>query len=184
MNPELWWYLTRSSALVAYMMLTAAVLWGIVRASGLLGGRWAAWLLDLHRWLGALTVFFIVAHLATLVADSSVGFGLVDLLVPFASEWRPAPVALGVVALWLVLAVQATSLLVKRMPRRWWRVIHLVAYAAFWLTSVHGAWAGTDGSRPVYVVASALAVVAVMFAASYRILVRRGLKTAPVARRG
>ena len=53
----------------------------------------APWLLDLHRHLGGLTVLFTGLHMAALVADSYAQFGLADLLVPFASEWRPGAVA-------------------------------------------------------------------------------------------
>ena len=56
--------------------------------------------------LGGLAVMFTAIHLAALVADSYVHFGLADLTVPFASSWQPGAVALGVVAMWLLLAVE------------------------------------------------------------------------------
>jgi DMSO/TMAO reductase YedYZ heme-binding membrane subunit len=68
--------------------------------------------------------------------------------------------------------VQAASVAVKRLPKKAWRVVHLGAYAAFWLTSIHAALAGTDSSRPLYVAASLAAVMAVLFAACFRVLVR------------
>ena len=34
-NPQLWWYLSRSAGIVAWVMLTGSVLWGIVLASDL-----------------------------------------------------------------------------------------------------------------------------------------------------
>ncbi len=90
MNPQFWWFLTRASGIVAWLMLTASVIWGIVLSTKAFPEqRRPAWLLDLHRWLGGLTVSFVAIHLAALVADSYVSFGLVDLLVPFASAWKP-----------------------------------------------------------------------------------------------
>jgi DMSO/TMAO reductase YedYZ heme-binding membrane subunit len=180
-SPEVWWYLSRASALVAYAMLTVSVLWGAALASGRFRAR-RAWLLDLHRGLGVLTIMFVAGHLATLLADSTVGFRLVDFIVPFASEWRPRAVAFGVAALWLVLAVEVTSLLLRRVPRRWWRGVHVTAYIAFWLTSVHGALAGTDSARLIYIATSSLAVAAVALAASYRILARRRPRTTSARR--
>ena len=169
MSPEIWWYVSRASGIVAWLLLTATVIWGTVLADGLFKRR-AAWLLDLHRWLGGLTVVFLAAHLVSLLADSYVQFGPLDILVPFASQWRPAAVALGIIAFWLVIAVAVTSLAVKRLPRRWWRGVHLASYATFWLTSIHGALAGTDASRPLYITTSSVALVAVAVAVSQRIL--------------
>ena len=169
MSPEIWWYVSRASGIVAWLLLTATVIWGIVLADGLLKRR-AAWLLDMHRWLGGLTVVFLGVHLVSLLADSYVQFGPLDILVPFASQWRPAAVALGIIAFWLVIAVAVTSLAVKRLPRRWWRGVHLASYARFWLTSIHGALAGTDASRPLYITTSSVALVAVVVAVSQRIL--------------
>ncbi len=172
MNPQIWWYLSRATGIVAYLMLTASVLWGIALAARVFAARTRPWLLDLHRWLGGLTLFFLAGHLLSLVADSSVKFGLADLLIPFAAAWNPVAVALGVVALWLLVAVETTSLAVKRLSRRSWRGVHLFGYGVFWLTSVHGALAGTDSSRGLYIVVSVLAVSAVVAAALQRVMLR------------
>ena len=119
MNEQVWWYLTRASGIVAWLMLTASVIWGIVLSTKAFPEhRRPAWLLDLHRWLGGLAVSFTAIHLGALVADSYVHFGLADLTVPFSSQWKPGAVALGVVAMWLLVAVEATSLAMKRLPRR------------------------------------------------------------------
>jgi sulfoxide reductase heme-binding subunit YedZ len=173
MNPHIWWYIARSSGIVAWLMLTASVLWGIVLATDLFP-RWrrAAWLLDLHRWLAGFTIFFVGGHLAALVIDGSVHFGPRELLIPFASTWRPTAVALGVVAVWLLLAVEVTALAMKRLPDTWWRGIHIASYLVFWAVSVHGALAGTDASKALYSVTALVAVAAMVFAAIYRTLTR------------
>ncbi len=109
MSPQMWWYVARASGIVAWLMLSASVILGIVMASGAFPShRRPAWLLDLHRWLGALTVGFLGLHLGALVADSYVHFGLADLAVPLASDWKPVAVAAGVVAMWSIVAVLAS----------------------------------------------------------------------------
>ncbi len=171
MNPHVWWYLSRSSGIVAWAMLTASVLWGVLLASPLLG-RWkkAAWLLDLHRWLGALALSFTGIHVAALIADRTVDFGFADVLVPFMASWHPVAVSLGVVALWLVVAVQITSALRRHLPRRVWHAVHLTSYASFWLVSLHGAAAGTDASTPMYRAGAIVTIGATLFATVYRLL--------------
>ena len=170
-NPHLWWYLSRSAGIVAWLMLTASVLWGIVLASDLFP-RWRnnARLLSMHRWLAGLTLFFIAGHLATLLFDTYAKLRVVDLLVPYSSSWRPSALAIGIVALYLLVAVEVTALAMKRLSKRWWRDIHIASYVVFWGVSIHAALAGTDASKPVYTLTAIAALSAVTFAASYRAL--------------
>ena len=174
MNPQIWWYVARASGIVAWLFLTASVLWGIVLSTDLFRShRRPAWLLDLHRALGGLTVGFVAIHIGALIADNFVHFDLVDVLVPFASEWKPWPTALGVIALWGLVAVEITSLAMKRLPRRFWRAVHFSSYLTFLLTCLHGTLAGTDSSHQMYVATTILTTSALVFAVCYRILARR-----------
>jgi DMSO/TMAO reductase YedYZ heme-binding membrane subunit len=87
---------------------------------------------------------FVAVHVLALVADGYTSFGPADVLVPFASDWRPLPVALGVVALYILVAVEVTSLLQRHLPRAVWRNIHLASYGLFAFATVHATTAGTD----------------------------------------
>jgi methionine sulfoxide reductase heme-binding subunit len=170
-STHIWWFLSRSSGIVAWLMLTASVLWGIVLATDLFP-KWrkTTWLLDMHRWLAGLTFFFIAGHLGTLLFDKYTHFGVGDFLVPFASSWRPTAIALGVIGLWLLVAIQVTALATQRLSKKAWRIIHIASYGVFWAVSVHAALAGTDTSKTLYVVTAIVALAAVVFAASYRAL--------------
>ena len=90
-------------------------------------------------------------HLAGTLFDRFVPFGLTDVLVPLASHWSPVPVALGVVSLYLLVAVEVTSLLRARMPARAWRAVHWLSFPLFGLVQLHLLLAGTDRTarRPV-----------------------------------
>ena len=148
MNPQLWWYVARAAGIVAWALALTSVLWGVALATRALGNRpRAPWLLDLHRHLGGLTVLFVGVHLGALVADNFVHFGVADLLVPFASGWKTGAVAWGVIAFWLLLGIEVTSLLMRRLPKVWWRRIHLTSYAVAVLTTVHLFTAGTDATN-------------------------------------
>ena len=174
MNEKLWWYIARSTGIVAWALVAAAVIWGLLLTTRLLGGRPAPkWLLDLHRFLGGLAVAFTALHLVGLVADSYSHFGLAEILVPFASAWKPIPVALGVVALYLLIAVEATSLAMRHLPRRWWRGVHLTSFAVFWLATIHGITAGTDSGNPLLWIAYLLSAGLVIFLTLLRVLADR-----------
>lgn len=122
------------------------MLWGLALSTKAFG-RTAPppWLLDLHRHLGGLAVVFTGVHLAGLALDHYVYFGTAELLVPFASQWKPDAVAWGVVAMYVLVAIEATSLLQRRIPRRWWRRTHYASFPLYVLATVHLATAGTDG---------------------------------------
>ncbi len=178
MNTQFWWYLSRSSGIIAWALLTASMIWGLLFTTRILKGHPAPkWLLDLHRHLGGLALAFTALHLIALWADSYVEFSVTDLLVPFASDWKPGPVALGVIALYLLAAIEGTSLAMKRLPRKtWrktWRNIHLISYPLFWIATLHGITAGTDATHPAYWAANTLAAAIVVFLTVYRLLAER-----------
>jgi sulfoxide reductase heme-binding subunit YedZ len=171
MNPQIWWYVSRSCGIVAWLMLTGSVLLGVVLATDLFPQRRRpAWLLDLHRWLAGLAILFLAGHLGTLLADKQVRFGALDLAVPFHSSWRSTAVAAGVIAAWLLVAVGLTAFATQRLSKRLWRDIHLLGYWVFWGASVHAALAGTDASKLLYLTTSLVALAAMTFATSYRVL--------------
>lgn len=171
MNTQIWWYVARSTGIVAWSLLTLSMTWGLLLRTKLLNRRPAPrWLLDLHRFLGGLAVVFVGLHLVGLVADSYTHFGPTDLLVPFASSWRPAAVALGVVAFYLLAAVEVTSLLMRRLPRRWWRAVHMSSFATFVLTTLHAITAGTDIRNSALILAINAGVATVLFLTLVRFL--------------
>jgi predicted ferric reductase len=173
MNPQLWWYVARAGGLVAYGLLAASVLWGLAVSTRLLG-RWPApgWTLDLHRYLGGLAVAFTGIHLAALLLDTYIHFDLLDLLVPFASTWRPAAVAWGVVALYLLVAVQATSLARRRLPYRLWRRIHLAAFPLLVASTGHLLTAGADRTNPAVLAMLTATAATTTFLLLFRLLHR------------
>ncbi len=151
MNQQLWWYTVRASGLVAWVLVTAAVVWGLLLSLHQLSRPRPAWMLDLHRFLGGLTVLFVGLHLVALSFDTFVGFDWEDLFVPYASTWRPGAVALGIVALSLLLAVELTSLMMRVLGRGLWHVIHLFSFGVFVALSLHALYAGSDAQEPLFV---------------------------------
>ena len=171
MNPQLWWYVARASGLVAWALCTLAVVWGLALSTRLLGKRPApAWLLDLHRFLGGLATLFVAVHVAGLVADNYVHFGLAELVLPLASSWKPGPVAWGIAALYLLVAVELTSLARRRLPARLWRLVHMTSLPLWGVSTVHLLTAGTDAQNPAVQWAALLSVAAVIFVTVVRVL--------------
>ena len=61
MNGTLPWYFARSAGLIAWSLLTASVLWGLIMSTKAraFGKRPRPnWMLDLHRYMGGLAALF------------------------------------------------------------------------------------------------------------------------------
>jgi sulfoxide reductase heme-binding subunit YedZ len=173
-DEKFWWYLARSSGIVAWALLSATVVWGLLYASRMIPKRSAPkWLLDLHRFLGGFAVVFVVVHIAALVGDSYLYFGPREILVPFTGSWRPMAVGLGALSLYLLLAVEATSLAMRLLPRPLWRRVHRLSFPLFVLATAHTFMAGTDARNLLLVVLVAAATSVTLFAFSYRVLAAR-----------
>ena len=174
MDPALAWYVARAAGLVAWALAASSVLGGFA-----LSGRFfsrkrvpPAWLADLHRAVGGLSVVFSAVHVVALLLDDYVEFSLVDVLVPFAAHWRPTAVALGVVALYLLIAVELSSLLRRRLPTTWWRRLHLLSVPLFGVGTAHLVSAGTDAAHPVVQAAVYASVAAFVVLSVFRVLSR------------
>jgi predicted ferric reductase len=171
MDSHLWWYVARAGGLLTWALAAASVLWGLALSTRALGRKpGAPWLLDLHRYLGGLTVLFAGIHLLGLWADSYVTFGWRELFVPFASTWRPGAVAWGIVAFYLLFAVELTSLLKKHVPKQWWKGVHVSSYALFVFGTVHLFTAGTDRRTPLVWWSVVGTLAAVAFFTVYRLV--------------
>jgi predicted ferric reductase len=162
MSGTLPWYVARASGLVAWGLLAASVIWGLLMTSKAVR-RLArtSWLLDLHRWLAGLALVFTGVHVLAILSDTYVHFGLASVLVPFASHWHPMAVAYGIASLYLLIAIEVTSLLRRRLNRRLWRAVHFLSFPLFVSSTVHGLTAGTDRGTPMVVITAVLVVVAV-----------------------
>lgn len=175
MNPQTWWYVARATGYVAWGLVTVSVITGLLLSTRLAKGRpTPAWTLDLHRFLGGTAVVATALHLAGLVGDNYVHFGAAELLVPFASSWEPGAVALGIVALYLLLAVQVSAMMMRRLPRKLWRIVHLTSFVVFWTSTFHLQLAGTDAGNPVSRWTVNLAMTSVVFLTLVRVLAGRG----------
>jgi DMSO/TMAO reductase YedYZ heme-binding membrane subunit len=164
------WEVARAGGLVAWGLATASVVWGLALSTRLAKRRpWPAWLLDMHRFLGALAVVFTVVHVGAVLLDSFTRFSLAAVIVPFVATWHPTAVAWGIVAFYVLLAVEVTSLLKPRIGRTWWRRTHYLSFALFAFSTVHAVMAGTDTRSGLVLMALAVVSLPVFALAGVRL---------------
>lgn len=164
------WYLSRSTGIVSFVLLTASLCLGIASTRRALASpSWPRFATQgLHRNVSLLAVVFLVGHVVVTIADGFVPISWWNALVPFASGgykknfWT----GLGTLASDLVLLVVGTSLLRLRMSARAWRWVHLSSYAAWPLAWLHFLKNGTDSAHGHFGLWIAIAAAALVGAAT------------------
>ncbi|MEM7274745.1 MAG: hypothetical protein AAF547_16795 [Actinomycetota bacterium] len=185
MSDQFFWYVTRSSALVSWLGAALAILTGLITSSRLLGRRpTIPWLVDLHRGFAGLSVVFLGIHLLSLYLDGFVQFGLAELFVPWVATvpgLSRASIAYGVIAFWLIVVVQASSLVRDRLPAEVWRTLHLLSFGSLGFGSLHAIQTGSDIDNPIVIAIAASTMTAIALAAAVRVIRLRTGRTRQVA---
>lgn len=164
MNEQVYWFIARSGGIVAWALVTLSVCWGLfLSTKAVAKASQPKKLLDLHRFLGGMSVTFTAIHIAGLVLDSYVEFGWAEILVPWASEWKPTAVAWGVIGMYMLITVELTSLFMKRLPRAVWLQIHRLSFGLYIFATLHGLQAGTDTLNAWYRMAMLASINIVAF---------------------
>ena len=167
------WYTIRATGVVALVLLTLSMVLGALvatRVGGRAVGRFE--LNEIHRSLSLMTVLFVAIHVFVTVIDSYVPIGLTSVVLPLTSSYRRWPVALGTVALDLMLAVALTSVAKQRLRHSTWRVVHWFSGLSFVTAVVHEFLTGSDAHRPWSLVLIASCVGAVAAAGLWRVTQR------------
>ena len=142
------WYLARASGIVAFVLLTIAVLLGLTLSGRAKLRDWPRFAVeDVHRFAGVLAGTFISLHLFWLLVDSQAHLGPGNLLIPFTSSYRPLWTGLGVVAVELLLALAVTNHYRKRISYSLWRRLHYLNFAVWIAATAHGLSAAATPAR-------------------------------------
>jgi predicted ferric reductase len=157
------WIILRAAGIGAYVMLFLAVAFGLIATGTPFGKRFAkASSVSVHQFSSTVGLLLLGVHIGGLLLDRYVPFGPTEILVPGASSYRPIPVALGVLAMYAMVVVLASSWIRRAYSPKIWRAIHLLAVPAFVLSLLHGVFAGADAARPwmfaTYVVTGVIVV--------------------------
>ncbi len=140
---ELPWTVARAAGLVAFSLCWLLTLLGLVLAHPR-AIRFVPRVTPWHQWLGLFTIAFVAVHVLAVLLDPYAHVGLLGVLLPGGSAYRPLAVALGVLALWSLLLVGLTARFSQRLAPGTWRQIHAGALVVFLLAFFHGVLTGSD----------------------------------------
>src|SRR5713101_978922 len=140
------WDMARAGGFTAYVLLTLSVVVGLALSTQLQSpSRWPRLLnSELHNFLTLLSTIFLGVHVLAVVVDPLTHFGWNEILIPLASHYRPVWMALGIVGLYLGIAIGISTWLRPRIGYTWWRRLHVLTLGIFALATLHGIGTGSD----------------------------------------
>lgn len=171
------WLTVRTSGIVAYLLLSASTVLGLLTSSRIL----TRWLqppvtLELHRIFSFLSLAALGVHGGALLLDQVEPFTIPQVMAPFMSSYRPVAVAMGILSGYLSAVLTFSFYVRAQIKPKIWRALHFSAFAAFALATVHGVMAGSDSGlawvQTMYLTSGAL----VLFLTLLRILGGRHIR--------
>ena len=140
------WDIARAGGWTAYMLLTLSVIVGLLLSTQVQSpSRWPRLLnSELHNFLSLLGTIFLGVHILAVWIDPFTRFGWRDILIPFASSYHTTWMALGIVAVYLGIAIGISTLLRPHIGYTWWRKLHILTLGIFALATLHGIGTGSD----------------------------------------
>jgi predicted ferric reductase len=170
-DPKAAWFATRASAIVAYVLLTISVVWGLVLSTKITKEITPApAVLGLHNAVGWAAIGLGVFHAAALMMDTYYTYSIFNLLIPFTGPYRPFWVGMGTISLYVMFVASASFLWKKWLGQRNWKIIHYLTFPIYGLVTLHGFMTGTDsgtlGTNAMYLGS----VLLVLFLTNYRVM--------------
>jgi sulfoxide reductase heme-binding subunit YedZ len=140
------WLASRAAGILTLVLLAFQIVVGLVLSHPVNKSTWklSKRLFPWHEHVWLFVLAFVAAHVITIVLDPYAGVGLGGAFVIGLSSYRSAPVALGTLALYALLATGVTARWTKLLPAGAWLTIHRLGIAVFVMGWMHGLLAGTD----------------------------------------
>jgi hypothetical protein len=139
------WDVARAGGFTAYILVTLAIALGLILTLHWQSPRWPRLInSELHNFVTLLSLVFVGVHVLAVWVDPFTRFGWNEIFIPFASHYRPLWMALGIIALYLGIAIGITTWLRPHIGYRWWRRCHVLTLLIFALATVHGIATGSD----------------------------------------
>ena len=170
------WLASRAAGFTALGLLTVQIALGLVLSHPTNKSTWrlSKRLFPWHENAWIFVLAFLAAHIASLIADPYAGVGFAGAFVPGLSGYRSAPVALGSLGLWALLATGLTARYTRLLPAGAWLSLHRISLVVFILAWMHGLTAGSDSTPMLafYVATGGLVIAA----GAYRYWVSRAAR--------
>ncbi len=140
------WDIARAGGWTAYALLTLAVAIGLLLSTQVQSpSRWPRLLnSELHNFLSLLSTIFLAMHILAVWVDPFTHFGWSAILIPFVSSYRTVWMGLGIVAVYLGIAIGISTWVRPLIGYTWWRKLHILTLGVYIMATIHGIGTGSD----------------------------------------
>lgn len=138
------WYMIRATGTVAYLLLYLAVMVGLYSQVQKKRKQKVAISFYLHEALSNWAMILTIGHVGFLLIDRYISFNWMEVLVPFSTDYKPIPMALGIFSLYFLILTFLTSKARKKIGYLRWRKLHALNPILYGLVTIHGLLIGTD----------------------------------------
>lgn len=172
------WDVARAGGFTAYVLLGLSVALGLALTMHMQSWRWPRLInSELHNFVTLLSLVFTSIHVLAVWLDPFTRFGWSEVFIPFVSHYRPLWMALGIVALYLGLAIGLSTWLRPLIGYAWWRRLHVLTLVSYALVTVHGIATGSDTRTwwgGLIYAGSALTIAGLLIARLFKPAMRQG----------
>lgn len=139
-----YWIISRSSAIVSYIVLTFVIILGNLLSNPRNKDRWkvSKYLLPWHQALIAATYTLVVMHLIFTVIDPKSGVTFKQMWFPINALVHPYPYLAGAFGLYFLVLIGFTASIRKHFKK--WIDIHRISIAIWFFVTIHGFFGGSD----------------------------------------
>ena len=147
------WYTVRAAGLVGFLLLYASIFLGLAIRLPILGKIIKpAYAFNAHGWISLQALIFAFVHSVSLLFDKYLSFGFVGTFIPFALSSdivNPNLITLGILGLYLMIILTATSYGRKYLSQKVWRAVHFANVILYVIVIIHAYYLGTDLKIPL-----------------------------------
>ena len=148
-SATIYWYISRGAGFTVFILLTVAVSLGILLSLKWRTDAWPRFITnELHPFVQLVAGIFLLIHITSVLLDSFIQFSLAGILIPLVSTYRPVWLSLGIVAMYLGVALAISTYLKRFIGYRAWRTMHYAGFAVWLLALIHGITTGSDTRAP------------------------------------
>jgi sulfoxide reductase heme-binding subunit YedZ len=168
-TPHLFWITSRAAGTLALLLASAAVCLGVAMGTRLLKRPAAPDLRIVHETLSLAAMVAIAVHGLSLLGDAYLHPSLLDVTVPFTSQYKTGWTSVGIISGWAVIALGLSYYARARIGQERWRRLHRFTAVAWVLGLVHSLGEGTDAGQAWFLIMNGIVVVPALLLLLWRI---------------
>lgn len=171
-QPIGFWFLSRASGIIAYLLLAISTLLGLLLSSKTAKvAHFAPQAIALHDFSALLALIWVGFHALILLGDQHLNANLSQILLPFTLPHQLQTwFGMGQIAAYLFTLILLTYQLKKHIGITAWRWLHPMAFLAYMLATLHALLAGSDTTTPLLMGLYALLNSSILLLSLYRLL--------------